>query len=364
MKTQNYLLTALLGLAAIGTGQAADSLDLGAMAQPVPMDAKFADPNFFIWCGAPTKGADGKYHLFCSRWPVSKGFAPGWALWSEIAYAVADKPLGPYCHVNVALPARGQEFWDGTTTHNPNILQKNGKFYLFYMGNTGDGKSYPMHRNHQRIGVAVAEKPEGPWKRFDKPIIDVSDDKSAFDSLVVTNPGATERPDGGILLIYKAVEYVAGKEMGGKVRYGAALADKPEGPYVKKPGRIFEAEGADAAKHWMLAEDPFVWFSKRYGNRYYAVARDVVGKFTGSSGGIALFQSDDGLQWKPAPHPKVIESRYKWADGTLSITQLERPALLFDDDIPIALFGAADGYKKGGRISSNVQIPLQVPTTR
>jgi hypothetical protein len=287
------------------------------------------------------------------------GFAPGWAIHSEIAYAVADQPQGPYKHVNVALPARGKQFWDGTTTHNPNILQKGGKFYLFYMGNTGDGKSYPMHRNNQRIGVAVAERPEGPWKRFDKPIVDVSDDKSAFDSLCVTNPGATERPDGGILLIYKAVEYVAGKEMGGKVRYGAALADKPEGPYIKQPGRIFEAESADAAKHWMLAEDPYIWFSRRYGNRYYAVARDVVGKFTGASGGIALFQSEDGLHWKPAAQPKVLDNHFKWADGTLSGDKIERPALLLENEIPIALFGATDGYKKNGKISCNVHIPLK-----
>jgi len=356
MTLRNVVPTLLISV--VVTAAPAADLDLGAMVQPVPMEAKFAAPNFFVWCGAPTKGADGRYHLFYSRWPVSKGFAPGWALWSEIAYAVADKPLGPYRHANVALPARGREFWDGTTTHNPNILQKDGKYYLFYMGNTGDGTSYPMHRNHQRIGVAVAENPEGPWKRFDKPIIDVSDDKSAFDSLVVTNSGATERPDGGILLIYKAVEYVAGKEMGGRVRYGAALADKPEGPYVKKPGRIFEAEGADAAKHWMLAEDPFVWFSKRYGSRYYAVARDVVGTFTGSSGGLALFQSDDGLHWQPAAQPKVLANRFLWADGTLSNSNVERPALLLADGVPIALFGATDGYKKNGKISCNVQIPL------
>jgi hypothetical protein len=333
--------------------------DLGAMVQPVPMEAKFSEPGYFVWCGAPTKGADGKYHLFYSRWPVSKGFAPGWALWSEIAYAVADNPLGPYKHVNVALPARGREFWDGTTTHNPNILQKDGRFYLFYMGNTGDRKSYPMHRNNQRIGVAVADKPEGPWKRFDKPIVTVSDDKTAFDSLCVTNPGATVRPDGGILLIYKAVEFVAGKEMGGKVRYGAALADRPEGPYKKTPGRIFESDGADASKHWMLAEDPFIWFSRRDGNRYYAVARDVTGKFTGSAHGIALFQSDDGLNWKPAAHPKVIGNRFLWANGSKSLTELQRPALLLDGETPVALFGAVDGYGTGGRISSNIQIPFQ-----
>ncbi len=67
------------------------------------------------------------------------------------------------------------------------------------------------------------------------------------------NPAAAVRPDGGILLIYKAVQYVEGKPMGGRVRYRAALADHPEGPYVKTPGHIFEAENDDG-KTWMLAE--------------------------------------------------------------------------------------------------------------
>lgn len=357
---KNRVFLSLLAIA-LAAGACAEELDLGAMIRPVPMDAKYAEPDHFVWCGAPIKGNDGKYHLFYSRWPVEKGFAPGWALWSEIAYAVAQEPLGPYRHVNVALPARGKNFWDGTTTHNPNVFQKDGKFYLFYMGNTGDGVSYPMHRNNQRIGVAVAEKPEGPWKRFDRPIVDVNPDKTAFDSLCVTNPAAALRPDGGVLVIYKAVEHVEGKPMGGKVRYGAAMADKPEGPYKKVPGRIFESDAPDAGKHWMLAEDPFIWHSKLFGNRYYAVARDVVGNFTGSSGGIALFQSDDGLNWKAAARPKVLDARYAWADGSMSISQLERPALLFDGETPIALFGAADGYKKGGRISSNVQFPLRKP---
>ncbi len=351
----------LMGLA--GAARAADGdLDLGAMVQPAPADAKFAEPDYHVWCGAPTRTADGKCHLYYSRWPANKGFAPGWALYSEIAYAVADKPEGPYRFVSVALPARGREFWDGTTTHNPNILQKDGKFYLFYMGNTGDGQ-YPTHRNNQRVGVAVAEKPDGPWKRFDKPIVDVSADKSAFDSLCVTNPAAAVRPDGGILLIYKAVQYVEGKPMGGRVRYGAALSNNPEGPYVKTPGHIFEA-GNDDGKTWMLAEDPFIWFSKPYGNRYYAIARDVVGKFTGASGGIALFESEDGLQWKPAAHPKVLDRRFNWADGTTSNTNVERPALLLTDGVPTMLFGATDGYRKDGKPSFNVHIPLKEPRAK
>ena len=343
---------------------ASPSLDLGARVQPTPLSARFADPNWFIWCGAPIKGADGRYHLYYSRWPVKEGFL-AWATHSEIAHAVADAPLGPYRHADVALPERGPQFWDGHCTHNPNILSHGGRYFLFYMGNRGDRQKPKglnwSHRNNQRVGVAVADRPEGPWRRLDHPIVDVSADRTAFDSLCVTNPAAAVRPDGGILLIYKAVQIVEGKIAGGNVRYGAAMADRPEGPYRKVPGRIFEAEGTEAQKHWMLAEDPFVWFSARYGQRYYAAARDVVGQFTGAKGGIVLFESADGLDWKPAPQPKVLGTGFKWADGTMQSYQLERPALLFENGEPIALFGATDGYLREGRISSNVHLPLQMP---
>jgi hypothetical protein len=344
---------------------AAESLDLGVRVQPLPAANRFGVEGYYVWCGAPVKGPDGKYHLFYSRWPVKAGFAPGWALRSEIAYAVADRPAGPYKHVNVALsprgvnPATGQKYWDADVTHNANAFFFNGKFYLYYMGEYGNGKSYPMHRNHQRIGVAIADKPEGPWQRFDQPIVDITDDKKSFDSLCVTNPAACMRPDGGVVLIYKAVQYIEGKEMGGNVRYGVAMADKPEGPYVKKPGHIFEAE--KPGKHWMVAEDPFIWYSEKYGKRYYAVTRDVVGTFTGASGGICLFESPDGLNWKASAHPKVLDSRFKLADGGLSDKNIERPALLIEDGEPTYLFGATDGYGKNGKLSTNVQIPLVKP---
>ena len=340
------------------------TLDLGARVQPLPVENRFSLSGFHVWCGAPVKGPDGKYHLFYSRWPEEAGFAPGWALRSEIAYAVADKPAGPYQHVNVALPPRGinpatgQKYWDADVTHNANAFFFNGKYCLYYTGQYGDGKNYPMHRNRQRVGVAVAEKPEGPWTRFDRPIVDVSEDKAAFDSLCVTNPAACIRRDGGAVVVYKAVQFIEGKEMGGNVRYGVAIADKPEGPYVKTPGHIFEAENAE--KHWMVAEDPFIWFSRKYGDRYYAIARDVVGSFTGASGGICMFESEDGLNWRPAEHPKVLDSRFRLADGSLSEKNIERPALLIEDEEPLLLFGATDGYIKN-KASSNVQIPLLKP---
>jgi hypothetical protein len=352
---------ALLACLAL-TAPASPVLDLGARAQPLPEGNRFAEEGWFVWCGAPVLGGDGKYHLFYSRWPVEVGFAPGWAIHSQIAHAVADHPAGPYRHVNVALPPRGinpatgRKYWDADVTHNPNAFYHNGKYYLYYMANHGDGRSYAMHRNNQRIGLAVAERPEGPWKRRDAPILDVSRDPAAFDSLLVSNPAACLRPDGGVVLVYKAVEFLPDKKMGGKVRYGVAMADHPEGDYVKQPGTIFEAD--QPGKHWMVAEDPFIWYSGKYGNRYYALIRDVVGTFTGSEGGISLFQSEDGLDWKPAVNPKVLDASYQLAGGRRSKTKLERPALLIENGEPTYLFGAADGYQPQGRISSNVQIPL------
>ena len=64
-----------------------------------------------------------------------------------------------------------------------------------------------------------------------------------------------------------------------------------------------------------------------------------------------------GLKWKPAAHPKVLGAKFSWADGTISQRNVERPALLFDGEEPIALFAAAEGYSKTP--SFNVQIPLK-----
>jgi alpha-L-fucosidase len=346
-----------------------EELDLHSRVRPLPAANRFGEPNYFVWCGAPVKGPDGKYHLFYSRWPQEVGFAPGWAIHSEIAYAVSDKAQGPFKPVNVALPPRGinpatgKKYWDADVTHNSNAFYHDGKYYLYYMGNYGDGK-YWTHRNHQRVGLAVAEKPEGPWKRFDEPIVDITNDKKSFDSLCVTNPAACLRPDGGVLLIYKAVEYVEGIEKGGRVRYGAAMADSPEGPYVKARGQIFELETPQDG-HWMAAEDPFIWYSRKYGNRYYAVTTDILGGFTGQKKGLCLFESADGLNWKPASHPKVLNTKFRLEDGSVSTYHVERPALLIEDQEPLYLFGATDGYMTAGKISTNVQIPMvkagQVP---
>lgn len=332
--------------------------DFAAMLQPVPLTAKWTDTNYNIWCGSEVKGGDGKYHLFYSRWPRQLGHN-AWVTDSEIAHAVSNSPFGPWKHHDVALPARGTNFWDGSCTHNPTILRSGKKYYLYYMGNYGDDMvkrplNWWVHRNHQRIGVAMADSPNGPWQRFDQPIVDIISDTNAPDALMISNPSVAVRPDGGVLMVYKAVAKNGKPPFGGPVSFLVATSDSPTGPFTKHSGEVFGAKGVMFA-----AEDPFIW---RGADRYWAVVKDNDGYFTQQGYSLALWESADGFDWQIAKHPLVaMPALIQWADShDEKLTALERPQLVFENGKPIALLcAAASGKNRDGTF--NIQIPLKVP---
>jgi len=349
----------VLGLVLIGVaamGQAAPDLDLAARLQPVPASSVFSEPGYYVWCGTMVRAGDGRYHLYYSRWPQALGFS-AWVTHSEIAHAVGDTPFGPFHFAGVALGARGKQFWDGLCTHNPTILRAGGKYYLYYMGNTGDGKVVASlnwtHRNNQRIGVAVAASPNGPWQRMDRPLLDVSSDASAADSLVVTNPAVFRRADGRYQMIYKAVGRERPLPFGGPVVHLTATSDSPIGPFTKQMRPIFLAPGVD-----FPAEDPFAWYD-RARKRYYAVVKDNQGDFTHAGRSLALWESSDGFEWKLAAHALVSTTDITWADGRKQhFFALERPQLLFDGSgEPVVLLCAADPSSDHAE-TFNVRIPL------
>ncbi|MCP4460086.1 MAG: hypothetical protein GY816_18990, partial [Cytophagales bacterium] len=118
---------------------------------------------------------------------------------------------------------------------------------------------------------------------------------------------------------------------------------------------IFELKGSE--DEHMIAEDPYVWCQD---GKYYAIVRDVVGKFTGDAGAFALMESENGYDWKSAKNPLVIPSHFVWEDGSKSDNQLERPQLLVEDGVPKMLLGAlgitVNGVHRGH--SCNLRIPL------
>lgn len=334
-------------------------IEFGKVARHSVFDG--ADTASF-WGGSVVKGEDGLYHMLYSRWPKDIGWE--WVNYSVIAHATSESPFGPYKHVDVALPDRGLEFWDGSATHNPTVHKFDGKYYLYHMGNWGDEKivSVPgkakinwMHRNNQRIGVAVADDPNGPWKRFETPVLDIThNDSTAHDALMTSNPSVCQMADGRILMVYKAVGKKFPLPQGGPVVHMVAIADKPTGPFKKYPDPVFTFEGER-----FPAEDPYIWYQD---GKYRAIVKRIEHIDHKRIFSLVHYDSMDGINWEKAKYFHISDRTITWEDGTSQkLDHLERPQVLIENGEPIALICAADTYDENNvRQSFNVQIPLVI----
>ena len=86
--------------------------------------------------------------------------------------------------------------------------------------------------------VAVANDIEGEWKRFDKPVIDISKDSITYDAMLMANP-AVKVEKKAAMLFYKQVAK-NGTLLGGKVRFGILFSNSLLGPDTKYPKPILE----------------------------------------------------------------------------------------------------------------------------
>ncbi len=326
------------------------ALNLAAMIQPVPRSARFINDDWYIWGGSMTRTPDGTCHLLYARWPRELGhFA--WLSHSEIGHAVAEHPLGPYTMDGVAVPGKGGPNWVTSTTHNPTVLHAEGKYYVYFSsarvtgeipagGPSPKADYWDPTRCSQRIGVAEADHPAGPWRRIDKVLIEAT--PGTHDSHMTTNPSVARRPDGTYLMVYKCMN----KER--RVTHGVAVADHPLGPFQKDPEPILTHKTLK-----FPAEDPFIWHQV---DRFWGILKDFRGTYTGHRNSLALFESRDGHAWRLSKHPLVTKPVIRWADGTAQkMMHLERPQLWLEDGKPAVLFCAGDLTREH---SFNVHIPL------
>ncbi len=315
--------------------------------QPVPRTALFQMDDYVVWCGTMTHHEDGLYYLLFSRWPKREGHH-AWVICSEVGYAVSKSPLGPFEYKDIVLRGSGENNWDADCVHNPTIIKFENKYYLYYMGNGGNGE-YWNHRNNQRVGVAVADHPAGPWKRFNKPLIDVT--PGSHDHLMTSNPTVAVGVDGRSIMVYKAVGD-GPVPKGGPVVCAVAIAEHPLGPFVKEPMPIM----VNPENDWSV-EDPYIWYQS---DRYFALVKDFQGYFTGrGKNAVALFESMDGIQWIPSANPCAFERTIQWEDGKKEdFLRLERPQLLLENGKPVILMCAATNDVHGVD-AYNIQIPLK-----
>ena len=330
-----------------------------------PRTPAFESEGYWVWGSSVIKGNDGKYHMFVSRFPKSLPFHPGWMVASEIVHAISDTPEGPYKFSDIALPARGAQYWDGRSTHNPRILEYQNKYYLIYMGSTHpfanptydqltlDSPWCTVGRSNKRIGLAIADSPYGPWKRFDEPILKTK--PNTFYSFLVSNPSPIIQEDGSVMMIFKGRTYV-GDDKFSDMALGMAYAPSIEGPYtVLNNGQpIFQVDGQGEA------EDPFLWKDSR---GYHAIFKDHVAKFTGEKGGGVMAHSPNGIQWTIDKDPKAYSRTVEWEDAKVEMQgQLERPFLLFENGKATHAFFAtmngAGGFDNATQ-SWNMVIPIK-----
>ena len=313
-------------------------------------DSIFEMDGYFVWCGTMTRDHDGLYYLFFSFWEKKLGFN-AWVTNSKIGYAVSDDPLGKFEYRGIALEG-AKKGWDRDCVHNPSVIRHGDKYYLYYMGNYGCGE-YWDNRNHQRIGVAVADSPSGPWKRFDKPVLDVSE--SGFDSLVTSNPSVTVGGDGRFYMIYKAVENNGKLPKGGSVVCGIGISDSPTGPFIKRKTPIM----VNPENEWSV-EDAFLWYED---GKFYSLAKDFQGYFTkAGKKHVALFESLNGIDWELSENPIGYLRNITWDDGeSEELANMERPQLYIEDGHPKVLLCACMRKKDYETLchSFNVRIPLK-----
>lgn len=330
--------------------------------------------GYNVWCCSPIYGDDGRVHVFYSRWKDDFNY---WVADCEIGHAVADRPEGPYRHVDVALKGRGGTEWDSWSCHNPTIHKVGNKYALLYMGSDGSGLDITKNDlpgmdwnaykprfmklvESKRIGLAVADSLNGPWKRISdqKPLIEPSPED--WDGIMTTNPALVQLPGGRFRLYYKSIDWKSWREIFGIRRYGAAEADRLEGPYTKyndNPVLTFEhmqprfianessAKSKEKEYEFETAqvEDAYVW--QEADGTFRMICRDM--GFFNHEYGLYL-ESSDGLDWSAPPKVAYRDSAFYFHEempGLAREGRLERPQILMKDGVPDYLFCAFRGGK-------------------
>jgi len=325
----------------------------------------FRMKDYWIWCPSVIRGDDGLYHLFSSRWPKWLPFHPGWMTHSEVVRAVARTPEGPYEFKEVVLPARGPEYWDGRSTHNPTIRRYAGRYYLFYTGSTHalpdlhPGDRFPLSdprclvaRSMKRVGLAWADSLAGPWHRADAPILPTK--PGTFYSFLTSNPAPCIHEDGRVTLLFKARAWQG--EKFGPMTIGLATALSPGDSYS-----VASQEPVFSSSRFGEMEDPFLWHD---GEGYKMIAKDMTGRLCGQAGGGVYATSRDALHWEIGNPPTAYLREISMADGsTATMGNIERPFLLRNGETITHLCAAVSNGREGFGDATetwNVVLPVKI----
>ncbi len=346
-----------------------DYSDFNKIRQTTPDESYFLLEDSNVWGATVTRHTDGLYYMLFSTWDTHQGFSSDWYYHSEIGYAVSTELGGPYVYMGSALdktysnttneaPVKWQYGTDTATIdvfHNPTVMhsEKDGKYYLYFMGTSTDNTDKTHGR--QRVGVAYADSPAGPWTVMDTPVIDVRED--SWDYKFTANPSVMEIRNEDGSYTYYALYKGSGKYEGQSLTAtGVGTATSPLGPFTRADAPIMRDPEIGFS-----VEDCYVWQSE---GKYYALAKDMTrGNWTGVTGAYsyALFESADGENWALSENKLAFKNEILWERGTQQVSHLERSQLYLEKGIPFMLLNATTINGKSpynNHQPYNVQTPL------
>ncbi|WP_419195022.1 family 43 glycosylhydrolase [Novipirellula herctigrandis] len=136
--------------------------------------------------------------------------------WQEQGVAIEPGPKGSY---------------DDRCVFTPDVLVSGGKYYLYYQVATSP---HVYRDGPHKIAMAWADSPDGPWTKSDAPVL-VPSEPGHFDSRKVHDPCLIVK-GGKYYLYYKGDGDHSNRYQFGErfhIGWGVAIADRPEGPFVK-----------------------------------------------------------------------------------------------------------------------------------
>ncbi|MDO5977421.1 family 43 glycosylhydrolase [Flavivirga spongiicola] len=183
-----------------------------------PSDIIFANNQYYIWYTKTDKGFSG-YN-------------------ASIWYAISKDGIS-WEEKGEAIPKGTQGTWDAFSVFTPNVLKANNKYYLFYTGvKSTPGNPDGNFENNAinditALGLMVSDSPEGPFvKVSNKPILEISNNEDDFDSYRIDDACILYR-NKKYWLYYKGRSSKYGVDGPKHTKMGVAIADKPDGPYLK-----------------------------------------------------------------------------------------------------------------------------------
>ena len=281
--------------------------------------------GWWTWGASPAIDDGGKHHLFVSQISNDCGIHH-YQTNSRIVHMTAPAATGPYTPAADfdVLPPRASH-WDDGATHGVTVHRlPNRSWALYYMGfeknwpqpthpncTAGSGEAWAntTFGDHagRRIGIALSESLDGPWRRLDAPIFGPASD--AWDNFDVSNPAPIFMRSGRVVLVYKG--------RGSRTQaMGLAFGSSPLGPFVRNDS------GAAPAHGFVGGEDPFCYQDERT-----AILHCFTHTGNGESGAGGHAYSEDGVHWTQGE--MAFTGRVQWSSGNTSVLlRRERPQIL------------------------------------